>query len=84
MIYEAGTGLCAIHNNNIIHRDIKPDNIFINKDNIYKIGDFDVIRILEENTSTHQATTLIGTRFIFIFIYLFIIILSLFYFIIII
>ena len=39
IIYQILNGLCPIHANNIAHRDLKPDNIFI-KDKVFKIGDF--------------------------------------------
>jgi serine/threonine protein kinase len=34
-------GLNDIHSANMIHRDIKPDNIFLNGDKV-KIGDFNI------------------------------------------
>ena len=38
-------GIKEIHKNNIIHRDLTPDNIFINKNNKIKIGDFGISKI---------------------------------------
>ena len=35
-------GIKEIHDNNIIHRNLKPENIFINKNMNIKIGDFGI------------------------------------------
>ncbi len=53
-------GLIAAHEQNIIHRDIKPQNILLTTDQIAKISDFGVARILE--ASTDYAGTITGTR----------------------
>ena len=53
-------GLTAAHAQSIIHRDIKPQNILLTSDQIAKISDFGVARILE--ASTDYAGTITGTR----------------------
>ena len=53
-------GLIAAHGQNIIHRDIKPQNILLTSEETAKISDFGVARILE--ASTDYAGTITGTR----------------------
>lgn len=54
-------GLEVMHKLKMIHRDIKTANILISKDQIYKVADFDVSRILSEVDG--KASTITGTIF---------------------
>lgn len=54
-IFEA---LLFMHDKNIIHRDIKPQNIFFSKENEVKMGDFGVSRLQSEN---EKKMTRVGT-----------------------
>ena len=53
-------GLTAVHAQNIIHRDIKPQNILLTSDGTAKLGDFGVATILEATDDI--AATVTGTR----------------------
>lgn len=40
------TGLAEIHNNGILHRDLAPSNVLINKNGVIKIADFGLSRFI--------------------------------------
>ena len=52
IIIQICLGLKEIHKNKLIHRDLTPDNIFMDGNNNIKIGDFSVSKILTTNKYT--------------------------------
>ena len=57
IIVQICEGLKEIHKNNLIHRDLTPDNIFIDENNNIKIGDFGISKILSNNTKYTKSQT---------------------------
>ncbi len=51
MAIDMCSALEACHKHRIVHRDIKPDNIFVDSDGHYKLGDFGVAKTIEKTIS---------------------------------
>ncbi|XP_022096016.1 serine/threonine-protein kinase Nek4-like isoform X2 [Acanthaster planci] len=58
---QIAMALQYMHERNILHRDLKTQNIFLTKSKIIKVGDLGIARVLEGNND--MATTLIGTPY---------------------
>jgi len=57
---EILSALRVVHDRKMIHRDLKPQNVFLMADDTVKIGDFGIVRDLSTSRAAH---TQIGTPF---------------------
>ena len=58
-VLSLGEDICAalsvLQKRKLIHRDIKPENIFIGKDGNFKLGDFGIVKSLDESVAKMSA-----------------------------
>ncbi len=59
-LYQLLRGVDHIHKNKVLHRDLKPQNLLITKDDIVKIADFGLARGygIPVKNYTHEVVTL--------------------------
>ncbi|KAM7485586.1 hypothetical protein LguiA_001595 [Lonicera macranthoides] len=59
----AARGLSFLHTNKpaMIHRDVKPSNILLDRDFNAKLSDFGLVRLAPQGDETHVSTRIIGT-----------------------
>lgn len=63
IIEELGSCLAAVHGAGVVHRDVKPQNVFLTKDGGLKLLDFGTARAFEQDTKSKLSVQglVIGT-----------------------
>ncbi len=58
----ACSGLSAAHLHGVLHRDMKPENVLFGEDNVLKVTDFGIARVLgEDDTLATREGEILGT-----------------------
>lgn len=60
MFKQMVLALQYIHEHNILHRDLKSQNIFLTREGLVKLGDFGIAKVVSTN---RQAETVVGTPY---------------------
>jgi serine/threonine-protein kinase len=58
---EIARGLAFAHENGLVHRDVKPQNVLLNGDGRAKVTDFGIARSVDVEHSVTQTGTVLGT-----------------------
>ena len=54
---QIASGMCHLHSNNVVHRDLKSGNILLSLGLVAKVGDFGTARMLPKSALTSQKGT---------------------------
>lgn len=61
VVLVCAEALKQAHDQNMIHRDIKPDNILVTSKGVVKVADFGLAKAVDEDVSMTQSGTGLGT-----------------------
>lgn len=61
IIRQVASGLAAIHKAGLIHRDLKPENVLIYSEHRFKIADFGIACLTQQDRQDDPAEEILGT-----------------------
>jgi len=61
IIVQAGKGLHYAHENKLVHRDVKPDNILLTSDGVAKVSDLGLVKNLRDQSQLTRPKSCLGT-----------------------
>jgi len=61
ILLSAARGATAVHDAGVVHRDIKPDNILLSSGGVIKLGDFGLVKALDDSHRLTRSNVRLGT-----------------------
>lgn len=61
IVLQLCAGIGAAHDRDVIHRDIKPHNVLVDKDGTCKVTDFGIAQVIQGNKRMTMTGTVMGT-----------------------
>src|SRR5215210_6029598 len=58
LVHQAARGLAYAHENGIVHRDVKPQNVLVDRDGVAKVMDFGIARSVDREEMTLPGTVM--------------------------